>query len=338
MKLKYFLILIVFLGCSDRKELRLQKFLLKGNLSLKEGNPEQAAYYFKEALKVEPCFADALNNLGTISFQQTHWDEALTYYNQSIRCQPDFLPAYFNRANTYYELKEYFNAQKDVQKIIAQKPDTAVAYFIQGLVDTKMRDYQSAVTAFDKAIRLDSMNVEYRVNRGTVRYYLHQYPEAEKDLAVAASINARESNIYNTQAMIEISKGNHEAALLLIQKALDISPDQPFYLNNRGFIFLMQNHLEDALVDIDRSIVLDPNNGWAYRNKGIYRLLKGDYSEAVRLLQQALDMDSFIDKIHFYLGMAYYKNGQAKEACDHFRKSERVGDRMATPELMRSCR
>jgi tetratricopeptide (TPR) repeat protein len=338
MKLGYFLILLIVLGCSDRKELRLQKFLLKGNLSLKEGNPEQAMYYFKEALKVDPCFADALNNLGTISFQQTHWDEALTYYNQAIRCYPEFLPAYFNRANTYYELKEYFNAQKDVQKIIAQKPDTAVVYFIQGLVDTKMRNYSSALIAFDKAIVLDSLNVEYKVNRGTVHYYLHQYPEAESDLATAAALNANEPNIYNTLAMIEIGKGNHEAALVQIQKALTLSPDQPFYLNNRGFIYLMQNRLDEALADIDRSISIDPNNGWAYRNKGIYRLLKGDFSGAERLLNQALAMDGFIDKIHFYLGMAYYKNGRVKEACDHFRKSERMGDRMATAELLRSCR
>ena len=100
----------------------------------------------------------------------------------------------------------------------------------------------------------------------------------------------------------------------------------------------MKNRLSDALHDIDQSILLDPDNGWAYRNKGIYYLLSGDYPNAVRLLKQALAMDGFIDKIHFYLGTAYLKDNLLKEACEQFRMSDRVGDKMVTTELLKACR
>lgn len=338
MKIALFFVCLIFLSCSDSKELRLQKFLLKGNLSLKERNTEQAKRYFDEALKIDPCFADALNNLGTINFQQKNWKEALGFYNAAVQCKPDFLLPYFNRANTYYELKEYYNAQQDVAKIISAKPDTAVAYFTQGLIATKMRDYAAALVAFDKAIRIDSTNVEYRVNRGTVKYYLQRFTDAENDLAIAMRLNPNEPNIYNTLAMIEISRGNHDKAFILVEKALRLSPNQPYFLNNRGFILLMQNRLPEALLDINQSILLDPENGWAYRNKGIYRLLSGDYDNALSLLKQALSMDSFIDKIHFYLGMTYLKNGQKKESCDQFKLSEVAGEKMLTVDLLKSCR
>ena len=338
MKVGISLVFIIMLGCSDHKGPRLQKFLLKGNLSSKEGNTDHAIYYFEQALKLDPCFVDALNNLGTINFGQKRLTEALNLYNRAIACRPNFLPAYFNRANTFYELNEYFSAERDVRRIIEQKPDTAVAYFMQGLISTKMHNYPAAVTAFDKAIRIDSRNVEYRVNRGIVYYYLHQLGSAEIDLAIAAGLNPDEPNIYNTQAMIEISRGNHDKALGRIQKSLHLSPNQPYFLNNRGFIFLMQNRLPEALSDIDRSIQLDPNNGWSYRNKGIYHLLSGNYEDAIRLLKQGLSMDSFIEKIHFYLGMAYWKNNQKREACEQFRMSERMGDRMATVDIMKACK
>ncbi len=325
-------------GCSDNKGPRLQKFLLKGNLSSKEGNSVQAIYYYEEALKLDPCFVDALNNLGTIQFEQKRLTEALSLYNKAIACRPNFLQPYFNRANTYYELNEYFSAERDVRKIIEQKPDTAVAYFMQGLISTKMHNYPAALTAFDKAIRIDSMNVEYRVNRGTVNYYLNQLAAAESDLKIAERLNPKEPNIYNTMAMIEISRGNHDKALDQIQRSLQLAPNQPYFLNNRGFIFLMQNRLPEALRDIDQSILLDGGNGWAYRNKGIYHLLSGSYEDAIRLLKQGLSMDSFIEKIHFYLGMAYLKNNQKKEACEQFRMSEQVGDRMATVDIMKTCK
>ena len=80
MKLKLALILLVIGGCSESKEARVQKFLLKGNLMVKDQNLDQAAYYFKEALNLDPCFADAANNLGTVYFKLKRWDLAMQQY------------------------------------------------------------------------------------------------------------------------------------------------------------------------------------------------------------------------------------------------------------------
>jgi len=59
MRLKLIFVFFAITGCYESKEVRLQKFLLKGNLAFKEQNLDQAAYYFREALRLEPCFADA---------------------------------------------------------------------------------------------------------------------------------------------------------------------------------------------------------------------------------------------------------------------------------------
>jgi hypothetical protein len=65
--------------------------------------------------------------------------------------------------------------------------------------------------------------------------------------------------------------------------------------------------------------------------------MKEDYSNAERLLTQANEMESFIDKIHFYLGMAYFKNGKQALACEQFLLSEEAGDGMLTTDLIKMC-
>ena len=97
------------------------------------------------------------------------------------------------------------------------------------------------------------------------------------------------------------------------------------------------NDLEKAEQDINNSIGLDPYNAWAYRNKGILYLMRKDYKSAERLLKQALDMDPFVDKIYFYLGMAYLNLGDSGLACVAFKKSEERGDRMLTADLIKGC-
>ena len=90
--------------------------------------------------------------------------------------------------------------------------------------------------------------------------------------------------------------------------------------------------------DINESISKDLDNVWAYRNKGIFYLKKKDFSQAERLLKQSLDMDSFVDRVHYYFGLAYLYNGKKEPACIEFKKSEEIGDKMVTADLIKQCK
>jgi len=59
--------------------------------------------------------------------------------------------------------------------------------------------------------------------------------------------------------------------------------------------------------------------------------MKGDYPSALRLLQQAEKMDSFIDKLYYFLGQLIGKMENADLACQSFRESEKRGDKIQSP-------
>src|SRR5688500_6557260 len=61
--------MLIFSGCGDNAETRLQRFLLKGNEQMKKGNDAQAMGYYNAALELDSCFADSWNNLGTLYFR-----------------------------------------------------------------------------------------------------------------------------------------------------------------------------------------------------------------------------------------------------------------------------
>ena len=114
----YWITVFLFISCLDSKETKLQRFLLQSNDMVRKQNVERAEHFLNEALKLDSCFADAWNNLGTLYFNQKRYDEALVYYDNAVRCRPDFADGYFNRANTAYELKEYYRALQDLEKVI----------------------------------------------------------------------------------------------------------------------------------------------------------------------------------------------------------------------------
>jgi len=97
--------------------------------------------------------------------------------------------------------------------------------------------FPAALKSFDRAIQLDSRKVEYVVNRATVKYYMKDWDGAEAELQTASKLDAKEPNIYNTLALIETELNNLAKAEGLVERALRLSPDHPYYLNNRGYIY-----------------------------------------------------------------------------------------------------
>ncbi len=315
-RLPILVILLGFISCGKNNETQKQRFLLRGNEALKQQNYRESERFYKEAIALDSCYVPAISNLGILAYQSSRYGEAVLHYDRAISCDPTFMDAQINRANAFYELNELFRALDDLAYVEQKLPDTSYVHFMKGLVLTKMRKFDEALTAFDRAVALDSGNAEVGVNRGSVYYYLGALAKAKSDLDNALKIDPLESNAYNALALVEIDKANYDEALSLVNNALDFEPIQPYFLNNRGYIHLLMGNHELARKDIDQSITLDPGNAWAYRNKGWYYYKTADYEEAVRLLKQATKLDPYVDKGFQYLAEAYWSNGEKISACN----------------------
>ena len=122
-----------------------------------------------------------------------------------------------------------------------------------------------------------------------------------------------------------------------VNRALDVVPNEPYFLNNRGFIYLEMDSLELALKDINQSILINPENGWAYRNKGIYMIKKGEFALAVDLLDRAIQSGEFIDELYYFVGDAYYKNGDTSQACNYWRQGAQINEQRSQQMLDQYC-
>lgn len=300
---------VLMLACTESREVRVQRFLLRGNEMVKRNNPDEAERFFREALVLDSCFADAWNNLGTVQFNRGQHAQAIDSYSHAVMCRPDFVDAWLNRANAGYAMGSWSRALDDLAKVQQLKPDTAVIPHLRGLIYTAAKDYVNAKKQFLLLLDRDGEDVDAWVNLGTVLYYEGKLDSARVVTETALRLKPDEPNAYNTLALISTDEGQYDRAMDYVGKALVLKPDDPYFLNNRAYVLLMMNRLPEALTDIDKSIVGDPRNAWAYRNKGIYYYRSGDYANAVRLLQRALEMDSTVREAKRYLELARQQPG-----------------------------
>ncbi len=325
---------LICIACSDSEIRERDSFFVKGNARLNTGEYQEALRYYNEAIRLDSTFADAYNNRGIAYAEQAKYGRAVIDYTQAINLKQGFADAFYNRANAYLQLQDYEKSLADLDSVEQYYPDSAYVFFTKGFTLAEVRSYQEAIRAMNQAIALDSTNAEAFVNRGTIYYYQQMYDSADQDIKRALMLNSKEANAYNLQGLVATEMDNFSQALDAFNQALDLTPFQPFFLNNRakyGFdghtcsvLISIDEQSTDiamgvdkALEDINRSIQLDPSNSYAYRNKGIYNLAEDNLASAISNLEQAMDMNENTDKVQYFLAKAYLQAGDKKKACEY---------------------
>ncbi len=329
------LVALVIISCQS-EQTRRDRYFLDGNKFLEKDDFESAILYYNKALEEDPDFDLAYNNRGVAYMENGHPYEAIMDYNQAILINPGYWECIHNRAQANDLVGRYRKSLDDYQLLSRQFPDSALGYFGQGLILTKLTEYSKAARSFERVLELDPEDHEALINLAILDYYQGDYEKgiARIDSALKISDDAR---AYNTLNQIHIELGNYPVALNAINKALDRSPEEPYFLNNRGLTYLLMDSLDLGITDINRSIVNDPENMWAFRNKGIYFLKTQDVAQAIRYLEEAESSGIFVGDIYFYLGEAYRLSNQLEIACTQWLKGIARNEQKSKERHARFC-
>lgn len=320
------LIILLFLAVSifscESDATKAERFFIKGNMALENGDYREAIRLYTEAIDKYPEFESAYNNRGVAQYKLGHYYEAIDDYTKLIMTM-DALhwDARRNRVDANLAVGRGKDALQDLVFVEDFFPDSSDLLFKKGLAYFLEKDYRSSVVAFNTSFIKDSSNVEAVINAANAYFYNNDMQRAYAKLAQAEAMDSNQPNIYNTYCMMEIANGNYDKAMEYVQQALSIEPNNGIYLNNRGFLYLQNDDLDKAKADIDKAIVTNSENGWAYRNKGIYYYKTEKYEDAIRSFETAAKFEADMPLIDYYWGTTLAKQGKENEACQYLKKS-----------------
>ena len=125
-----------------------------------------------------------------------------------------------------------------------------------------------------------------------------------------------------------LSLGDYEGAEQSLQKALQLSPNDPQSEALLGWAQMLQEKYDDALLNFQKVLMRQPANALARINVGYICLKKGIFGEAIEHLSKAIRLDN--DRkatlyAHFYLGLVYLERDMFEDAQTFFQKSLALG-------------
>jgi tetratricopeptide (TPR) repeat protein len=136
--------------------------LRRENEALRRADLQGSIAHLRQALKIDPDFMEAHNNLGTRYMMTGEFDEAAAEFQKAVTLDPDAPDALLNWAGSLYALRHYGQAEDAARRALARKPGSLRAKYVLGLVllvERKsglecLRALESAAAKYPKAGRL----------------------------------------------------------------------------------------------------------------------------------------------------------------------------------------
>ncbi len=82
-----------------------------------------ARRYYERAIKANPKYSEAVNNLGTIYYANRSYGRAVRQYKKALKLSPDSASIFSNLGTAFFARKQYKDAFESYQKALELDPD-----------------------------------------------------------------------------------------------------------------------------------------------------------------------------------------------------------------------
>ena len=221
----------------------VKKYFNEGILYTQTQQSDKAIESFKIAIKIDPNFKDAHNNLGTVYLEIKQYDKAEQSFKKAIKIDSNFKEPHNNLGIIYHHTKQYDKAIESCKKAIKINPNFKEAHNNLGTVYLEIKQYDKAEQSFKKAIKANSNFKEPHNNLGNVYQDTKQYDKAEQSYKKAIKIDPNLKEAYENLGTVYQYTKQYDKAIESFKKAIKIDKNysSPYfdlsivYLCNKNF-------------------------------------------------------------------------------------------------------
>ena len=198
----------------------------------------------------------------------------------------------YNRLNQFDNAIPEFEKALEIYKKWNTKPYRAVNYILLGSAYHKTGEFSKEKQLYKKA-EMDFPDNPFIKGRQAVLSLMgDENMEAdqflEKYISIRKENSVSESDIIQELAAIYDEAGKLEKAEEFYRQALALEPENPTYLNNLAyFIYKNDTDINEGVILIDRAMQMRPDDWLFLATKGELRYKQGRHEEALELLEKS---------------------------------------------------
>lgn len=250
-----------------------------------EGGVSLGTLYLQLALYAKPDHAFALAALASAQETSRDYASAIATYDKIPKGSALEDAIDIRKAFNLNSLDRVSEAKTILETLSKRDPKDVRPLEALGNIARSRKDYPDAIKYFTRVIELvgkpDERDWGYYYARGTAYERVKNWPAAESDL----------------------------------KRALALSPEQPLVLNYLGYSWIDRGlNMKEGMKLIEKAVELKPDDGYIVDSLGWAHYKQGNYKDAVRYLERAVEIKPDDPTLNDHLGDAYWQVGREREA------------------------
>lgn len=248
--------------------------------------------------------------------EQKKWDEAIDQFSYVIRMYPSYAPAYTARAESYIGKKNFDKATDDLMSALKKDNDKntlKVMCSLEGSAYTKLKEKLQIQAAIEKTSSAwDACNGLLHENKRQFKQARKYYEEANKREPHSGFLE-RISTCYYYE-------GLYEKSLEIIEKALNMAPQDKSLLTGKAKALYQLEKTKDAIVVLDSILSADSEYAIGYFHRAKCKKYLDDYNGAIDDYNMAISVDPKSSYLYSARAYMYNKVGKADLAKKDYEK------------------
>lgn len=289
---------------------------------LKGGMTEQGEKEINEFLDPAVSSPDGQLELAKVLVEDRQPDAARRVLEHVVEVAPDLAEAHEYLGAVFLNQNKYEEATRELGRAVQLSPDSA-EYSMRLAEALLLWQHDRVALEFLTAVKDKFGSLpEYQYKVGLAYYGLHQYPQAIEQLEAIARRQPSLDRVHFFLGNSYQATGDLERAEAAYRRAIALNAKDASYYSALGQLLLKRSDsgTEEAIEDLRRALALNPADAKSQQELALCYEKQAKYTEAERLLSQAVEEQPDLLSAHVALARVYYRE-KKKEQGDRERQT-----------------
>ena len=285
------------------------------------GQLDLALEEFREALRLDPEFADAHLHLALALERTGRAREAMASYMDALRLRPASIESRYGLASVCAKLGDLDGAIALLQQVVRALPQLAEAHYNLGVnlwnryksaAGLKHNDeLTTALKELEAAANLDPREPRFHVALGQLLAERQELSPAIEQLRIAAAQREDDPEYAYNLALVLRLNGDLTAAEAQLRSVLRRDPQHARAHRALGLLLRQQASFDAAAVELRLATASLPDDAEAHHLLGTVLLKLNRVDEAMAQLREAIRLDPALVEARVNLAQALARSGEA---------------------------
>jgi tetratricopeptide (TPR) repeat protein len=227
-----------------------------------------------------------LEVLGDLALKNHNFESSLLNYLQILQKDPERYDLHYKVGVIFLLSGKLEAAQKELALVLLHQPQMLRAHEALGLVFLQKKQYPQAIDEFQYVLTKDPRSARTYHLMGVALLESGRAERAIQALKTAIRLNPRQLSSLTALSKAYLEQKQYPQATASLKQALALAPQNPKVNYLLGLALAAQKQYPQAL----EAFMKGGDEAQAYNNIGVYYFMDGQYEEAAKCFQRAIEL------------------------------------------------